>query len=139
MDNRTEAPGGTPGPPAGTGQDVVLRRERPADHAAVEQLQRLAFDDPDDLPSLVAALRRYSGRLPTVSIVAVAGDTVVGHTMLSASWLVPLVFLEDDGNAGVLRGVLGTRLRRPSRRPRLRGRHARPDSTTSAAGCRGGR
>ena len=81
MDNHTQnaadAPGGA----------VVLRPERPADHSAVERLQRLAFDDPDDLPSLVVALRGYSGRLPTVSIVAAAGDTVVGHTMLSASYL----------------------------------------------------
>ena len=65
----------------------MLRRERPEDHAAVEQLQRVAFDDPDDLPSLVAALRRSSGRLPTVSIVAVARRPIVGHTMLSAGWL----------------------------------------------------
>ena len=38
--------------------NILLRLEEPSDHAAVESLQRVAFDDPDDLPSLVAALRR---------------------------------------------------------------------------------
>ena len=60
---------------------------RTADHAAVEQLQRVAFDDPHDLPSLVAALRRSTGPLPPVSIVATDGDLVVGHVMLSAGRL----------------------------------------------------
>ena len=95
-------------------QDVVLRRERPDDHAAVEQLQRVAFDDPDDLPSLVAALRRYRGRLPTVSIVAVAGDTVVGHTMLSAGYLDAPSRLVDVfvlSPLGVLPGLAGARHR----------------------------
>lgn len=81
MDNHTTLSG------AASGTDVVLRRERPEDHFAVEQLQRIAFDDPDDLPSLVAALRRSTGPLPTVSIVAAAGGDIVGHTMLSHSWL----------------------------------------------------
>lgn len=66
---------------------VKLRRERPADHAAVEALQRVAFDDDDDLPRLVAALRRSSGPLPTVSTVATVDDVVVGHVMLSAGRL----------------------------------------------------
>ena len=65
----------------------MLRRERPSDHGAVEQLQRVAFDDPHDLPSLVAALRRSTGPLPTVSIVATDGDLAVGHVMLSAGRL----------------------------------------------------
>jgi len=67
--------------------DVVLRREGIADHAAVEQLQRVAFDDPDHLPSLVAALRQSAAPLPTVSFVATVGDLVVGNVMLSAGRL----------------------------------------------------
>jgi putative acetyltransferase len=67
--------------------NVVLRREGPADHAAVEKLQRIAFDDSDELPSLVLALRRSTGPLPTVSIVASEGGDVIGHVMLSAGRL----------------------------------------------------
>jgi putative acetyltransferase len=67
--------------------DVVLRRERTADHAGVEQLQRAAFDDAHDLPSLVAALRRSTSSPPPVSIVASKGADVIGHVMLSASRL----------------------------------------------------
>jgi len=68
-------------------QNVILRREDLSEHAEVEALQRLAFGDPDTLPSLVAALRRSNRRLPTVSIVAVTNDNIVGHIMLSHSWL----------------------------------------------------
>lgn len=66
---------------------IALRRESPSDHPQVEQLQRLAFNDPDELPSLVSALRRSTGPLPTVSTVATAGDRIVGHVMLSAGRL----------------------------------------------------
>lgn len=65
----------------------LLRRETPFDHDAVEALQRVAFGDSDEVPSLVAALRRSPGSLPTVSIVATDGDLVIGHVMLSAGRL----------------------------------------------------
>jgi putative acetyltransferase len=65
----------------------VLRRELATDHAAVEQMQRVAFDDLHDLPSLVAALRRSTGPLPAISTVATEGDLVVGHVMLSSGRL----------------------------------------------------
>lgn len=68
-------------------QDVVLRREQPEDHRAVEQLQRVAFDAPSDLPSLVTALRRSTGPLSMVSTVAADGDLLVGHVMLTAGRL----------------------------------------------------
>jgi len=68
-------------------QGVLVRREKSSDHAAVERLQRLAFNDPDELPSLVAALRRSTGSVPTTSIVATDGDLLVGHVMLSAGRL----------------------------------------------------
>ncbi len=67
--------------------NILLRLEEPSDYAAVESLQRVAFDDPDDLPSLVAALRRSTSPLSTVSIVAADGGRAVGHVMLSAGRL----------------------------------------------------
>ncbi len=75
---------GTSTPDSG---QVALRRERPSEHDAVENLQRVAFDDPDDLPSLVSALRRTTGPLPTVSLVATQDDVPVGHVMLSTARL----------------------------------------------------
>ena len=79
---------------------MIVRRERPADHAAVGLLHRAAFaTDPatgavraaDDVPEarLVDALRNDPGFLPHLSLVAVAEGDVVGHGIATRGWLEP--------------------------------------------------
>jgi putative acetyltransferase len=83
---------------------VIVRRERPADHAAVRSLHRAAFGtDPvtgvvraaDDVPEarLVDELREDPGFLPYLSLVATDtgadGEDVVGHVIATRGWLEP--------------------------------------------------
>jgi putative acetyltransferase len=79
---------------------VIVRRERPADHAQVHDLHVAAFTvdpvsgavrAPDDVPEarLVGDLREDAGFLPHLSLVAVDGD-VVGHVIATRGWLDPL-------------------------------------------------
>ena len=80
---------------------MIVRRERPADHAAVRALHRAAFAvDPvsgvprraDEVPEvrLVDALREDAGFLPHLSLVAEDGGDVVGHVIATRGWLEPL-------------------------------------------------
>jgi predicted N-acetyltransferase YhbS len=84
---------------------VIVRRERPADHAAVGSLHRAAFRtdpvtgvvrDADDVPEarLVDELREDAGFLPHLSLVATEGgadgEDVVGHVIATRGWLEPL-------------------------------------------------
>ena len=79
---------------------MIVRRERPEDHAAVRALHGAAFaTDPatgaaraaDDVPEvrLVDALREDPGFLPHLSLVAVDGGEVVGHGIATRGWLEP--------------------------------------------------
>jgi putative acetyltransferase len=74
---------------------VEIRRERPADHAAVRAVHRAAFA-PDGRPEpdvaeawLVDQLRADAGWLPHLSLVAVSGARVVGHVMASRAVVEP--------------------------------------------------
>ena len=59
---------------------MIVRRERPADHRAVDAVQRAAF--PTDVEArLLGELRRDPGFLPHLSLVALDGDDVVGHVV----------------------------------------------------------
>jgi predicted N-acetyltransferase YhbS len=80
---------------------MILRRERPADSAAVRVVHLAAFAvDPvtgshrvaEDVPEapLVDELREDAGFLPHLSLVAVDGDQVVGHVIATRGWLEPL-------------------------------------------------
>jgi predicted N-acetyltransferase YhbS len=80
---------------------VILRRERPADHAAVHALHVAAFTvdpvtgavrGPDDVPEapLVDELREDPGFLPHLSLVAVDDHAVIGHVLATRGWLEPL-------------------------------------------------
>lgn len=80
---------------------MIVRRERPADHAAVRALHVAAFTvdpvtgggrSPDDVPEarLVDELREDAGFLPHLSLVAVDGDDVIGHVIATRGWLEPL-------------------------------------------------
>jgi predicted N-acetyltransferase YhbS len=79
---------------------VIIRRERPADHAAVREVHVAAFTvdpvtgtlrAPDDVVEarLVDELREDSGFLPHLSLVALDDDRVVGHVIASRGWLEP--------------------------------------------------
>ncbi|HHU09044.1 MAG TPA: N-acetyltransferase, partial [Intrasporangiaceae bacterium] len=63
-----------------------LRRQRPDELAAVTALNDLAFGPEERIGDLVAALQAdtcFTGQ----SYVAVVDDRIVGHTMLTRSWL----------------------------------------------------
>lgn len=79
---------------------MIVRRERPADAAAVRALHRLAFARdpatgvqraPDDVVEarLVDRLRADTGFLPHLALVAVADDAVVGHGIATRGWVQP--------------------------------------------------
>ncbi len=98
---------------------MIVRRERPADHAAVHALHLAAFTvDPvtggtraaPDVPeaALVDELREDAGFLPHLSLVAVDGGAVVGHVIATRGWLEPLgVPVLGLGPLGVLPDVQG--------------------------------
>ncbi len=62
---------------------AVIRREQPADSAAVAEVNRLAFGQ-DNEAQLVAELRKAEDFDPTLSLVAVCDGEVVGHILFSA-------------------------------------------------------
>jgi putative acetyltransferase len=75
---------------------VIVRRERPVDHAAVHALHAAAFrppsagpDDPVVEALLTDELREDAGFLPHLSLVAVEDDAVVGHVIGTRGWLEP--------------------------------------------------
>src|SRR4051812_36949768 len=65
--------------------EFAVRRQRPEDDAAVRQVVTAAFGDRGRVADLAEALRARRDR--QCSLVAVAGDRVVGHTHLSISWV----------------------------------------------------
>jgi putative acetyltransferase len=80
---------------------VIVRRERPGDHAAVRTLHVAAFTvdpvtgavrAPDDVVEarLVDELRADPGFLPHLSLVAVDDSEVIGHVLGTRGWLEPL-------------------------------------------------
>lgn len=65
-----------------------IRAETPDDVAAIDDLHRVAFGPAEPIPALVDQLRRLEAPLPTLSYVACdSTGSVVGHVMLSHSWL----------------------------------------------------
>jgi putative acetyltransferase len=94
---------------------VIVRRERPADHAAVRAVHEAAFGPGDDVVEgrLADQLREDPGFLPHLSLVATDGDDVVGHVIATRGWLEPLGHpVLGMGPLGVLpknqRGGVGT-------------------------------
>jgi putative acetyltransferase len=94
---------------------MIVRRERPADHAAVRRLHEAAFGPGDDVVEgrLVDELREDPGFLPHLSLVATDGDDVLGHVIATRGWLEPLGHpVLGLGPLGVLpenqRGGVGT-------------------------------
>ena len=99
---------------------MIVRRERPADHAAVRELHRAAFAAdpvtgrvraPDDVVEarLADELREDAGFLPHLSLVALDdAGRLVGHVIGTRGWLEPLgVPVVGLGPLGVLPGSQG--------------------------------
>ncbi|KAF0848981.1 GNAT family N-acetyltransferase [Nocardia caishijiensis] len=81
---------------------MLIRRETPADAAAIAAIQRAAFaphylgdptvTEPPE-PALIEALRADESWMPTLSLVALAYDTVVGHVCLTRAGIGPFPVL----------------------------------------------
>jgi len=71
---------------------MIVRRERPADHATVRRLHEAAFGPGGDVVEgrLVDELREDAGFLPHLSLVAVDGEDPIGHVIATRGWLEPL-------------------------------------------------
>jgi putative acetyltransferase len=74
---------------------LLIRAEASHEQAEVRNLHALAFGDEGPVPLLVDALRAARAALPALSFVAILGDRVVGHVMLSACRLDALPRLVD--------------------------------------------
>ncbi len=68
----------------------MIRNETPADYAAVYEVNKLAFDNRDAEPQLVAALRSLPG---VISLVAELDGQVVGHILFT-----PIDIITSNGN-----------------------------------------
>ncbi len=62
---------------------TIIRPEQPGDHAAIDEVNRLAFEGETEA-RLVAAIRTADGFDPSLSLVAVRDGQLVGHIMFSA-------------------------------------------------------
>jgi putative acetyltransferase len=74
---------------------VIVRQERPSDHAAVRALHETAFGPAARGGEVVEGrltdeLREDPGFLPHLSLVAVDGNVVIGHVIATRGWLEPL-------------------------------------------------
>jgi putative acetyltransferase len=81
----------TPDAPAA----LLIRTEAASEQGEVRTVHARAFGDGERVPSLVDALRAAKTALPSLSFVAIFGDHVVGHVMLSACRLDTLPRLVD--------------------------------------------
>ena len=66
--------------------EVTIRVERPGDEAAIGAVHRHAFRQEEEA-RIVDELRRSEEHLPELSLVAEAGERVVGHVILSRARL----------------------------------------------------
>lgn len=83
-DQVSEMSGTSPRP---SSPEVVIRREREEDRAAVHAVHTAAFAGEPQVAELADVLRGADAALDPVSLVAVADGEVVGHVLLSASRL----------------------------------------------------
>ncbi len=67
---------------------LTIRPETEADHEAIADVVTRAFDSPAEA-RLVEAIRSSQEYLPDLALVAVVGETVVGHVMISRCAVVP--------------------------------------------------
>ena len=69
------------------GPDLLIRPEVSDDHQSVRNLHLAAFADQESVAALVDVLRVAEAPLAPMSFVAMIGDQVVGHVLLSAGRL----------------------------------------------------
>ena len=94
-------------------REITIRTETLADHPAVYQVNKLAFEGREAEPHLVEAIRRSPDFIPELSLVAVSEDKIVGHILFSRVTLqtrdgdipilalAPLAVLPDYQNQGI--------------------------------------
>ena len=75
---------------------TTTRPEQPSDHAAIEEVNRLAFGQ-DAEARLVAKLREADSDDPALSLVAVRDGQVVGHILFS-----PILIETTGGNVAAM-------------------------------------
>jgi putative acetyltransferase len=84
---------------------MILRRELPGDRSAITAVHDGAFSPGEPAPTvesrLVDQLRADGDTVPELSLVALAGDGVVGHVVCSRGWVGDRPFL-GLGPLGVL-------------------------------------
>lgn len=68
--------------------DLTIRPETGADFDAVERLVQEAFTEDEEVAPLVRAIREGDGYIPALALVAEVDGELVGHVMVSHSWLV---------------------------------------------------
>ena len=73
---------------------VAIRREEVVDHAAIDEVHRLAFDGEGEV-RLVRAVRETAGFVPELSLVAESEGVVIGHVMFS------VIHVDGDDETGV--------------------------------------
>jgi putative acetyltransferase len=65
-------------------EPLSIRREQPADHAAIDGVVRAAFaGHPDEVALLVERIRDSPGYVPELALVAEDTSGVIGHVLLS--------------------------------------------------------
>ncbi len=75
---------------------IIIRPERPEDYAAVEEINRLAFGQENEV-RLVVAIRQAKGFDHALSLVAIRADEAVGHILFS-----PIHIESDQGEIPAL-------------------------------------
>ena len=68
--------------PQGSNGMITIRPERPVDHSAIYEVNRLAFGRENEA-RLVDALRLSDGFLPELSLVACSADVIIGHILFT--------------------------------------------------------
>lgn len=87
---------------------MQIRPERAGDESAIHAVNRAAFPGPQEA-ALVDALRKTDAFLPELSLVAEAGDRIIGHILFTrvsiqgtpALALAPMAVLPDHQRGGV--------------------------------------
>ena len=69
--------------------DLALRPERPADFAAIHELNQAAFGPGSPEAGLVDALREAGAHVPALCLVAERGEQPIGHIFFSEALLEP--------------------------------------------------
>jgi putative acetyltransferase len=90
---------------------LIIRLEKPEDYDAIDQLNQLAFNQPDEA-QLVRRIRASENYIPDLSFVAEYHGKIIGHILLifvdlvgentfKILCLAPLAVLPDSQNQGV--------------------------------------